>query len=112
MAIVTVNYRKIVNKVLSHFRLKKFFQVVITREDVEKTKPHPEPIIKTMKKLGCKPDACLYIGDHEVDILAGKASGTTTVFFNSQNSMESCEAYSGADYVISRLEEILILVDL
>lgn len=42
------------------------------------TKPHPAPLLEAARRLGVAPEACLYVGDDERDILAGRAAGMAT----------------------------------
>ncbi len=42
------------------------------------TKPHPAPLLEAARRLGVVPEACLYVGDDERDILAGRAAGMAT----------------------------------
>jgi phosphoglycolate phosphatase len=42
-------------------------------------KPHPAPLLEAARQLGLPPQHCLYVGDDERDILAGKAAGMRTV---------------------------------
>ena len=42
------------------------------------TKPHPEPLFEAARRLGLSPECCLYVGDDERDILAGRAAGMAT----------------------------------
>jgi len=43
------------------------------------SKPHPEPLLEAARRLGVSPGLCLYVGDDERDIVAGKAAGMGTV---------------------------------
>ncbi len=42
------------------------------------TKPHPAPLLEAARRLGVPAQACLYVGDDERDILAGRAAGMAT----------------------------------
>lgn len=42
------------------------------------TKPHPAPLLEAARRLGVAPEACLYVGDDERDIQAGRAAGMAT----------------------------------
>ncbi len=48
---------------------------IATCEDVTKTKPDPEGILKLMDQLNLKSDEVIVLGDHVVDIQAAKAAG-------------------------------------
>ncbi len=53
--------------------------VIITRDDVAKSKPAPDPILECIARLGLTPKECLYVGDSPSDIVAGNAAGVMTV---------------------------------
>ena len=42
-------------------------------------KPHPEPLLEAARRLGVAPARCVYVGDDERDIIAGRAAGMRTV---------------------------------
>lgn len=42
-------------------------------------KPHPAPLLEAAQRLGVPAHACIYVGDDERDIVAGKAAGMPTV---------------------------------
>lgn len=42
-------------------------------------KPHPAPLLEAARRIGVPPIACLYVGDDERDIVAGRAAGMRTV---------------------------------
>lgn len=53
--------------------------VLISGDTTAHTKPHPEPLFEAARRLGLEPAHCLYVGDDERDIVAGKAAGMGTV---------------------------------
>ncbi|WP_304849954.1 HAD-IA family hydrolase [Hydrogenophaga sp.] len=53
--------------------------VVISGDTTPHAKPHPEPLLEASRRLALPPSACLYVGDDERDIRAGKAAGMRTV---------------------------------
>lgn len=54
-------------------------QAVVSGDTTAHAKPHPEPLFESARRLGLPTAACLYVGDDERDIVAGKAAGMTTV---------------------------------
>ena len=54
-------------------------QTVISGDTTPHAKPHPEPLFEAARRLGLPPEACLYVGDDERDIVAGREAGMTTV---------------------------------
>lgn len=53
-------------------------QVVVGGDTTNHTKPHPAPLLEAAHRLGVKPQECLYVGDDERDIIAGRAAGMAT----------------------------------
>ena len=53
--------------------------VLISGDTTAHTKPHPEPLLEAARRLGLDPAHCLYVGDDERDIVAGKAAGMGTI---------------------------------
>jgi 2-phosphoglycolate phosphatase len=52
--------------------------VVVGGDTTGHTKPHPAPLLEAAHRLGVEPGACLYVGDDERDVLAGRAAGMST----------------------------------
>ena len=42
-------------------------------------KPHPAPLFEAARQLGLPPRQCVYVGDDERDVAAGRAAGMPTV---------------------------------
>lgn len=53
--------------------------VVVSGDTTPYAKPHPAPLLYAADRLGLDPVLCLYVGDDERDIVAGKAAGMATV---------------------------------
>lgn len=67
--------------ILNKFDLEKHFDAIITGDDVGKTKPDPEPVIKVCKRLNVDPPETILIGDNESDVQAGRAAGCKVIGF-------------------------------
>ncbi|MFZ5756700.1 MAG: phosphoglycolate phosphatase [Pseudomonadota bacterium] len=52
---------------------------VVCPDQVTHTKPHPEPMLKACAEMGIEPARCVYVGDHERDIAAGRNAGMQTI---------------------------------
>lgn len=78
LGIVTTKMRNTVKMGLKLTGLDKFFQTVVTLDDVEKAKPDPEPVQKALTLLQSTPDRAIMVGDSKYDILAGQNAGTQT----------------------------------
>lgn len=49
--------------------------VVVCGDTTPHAKPRPEPLLAASEKLGLEPAHCLYVGDDERDVQAGRAAG-------------------------------------
>jgi phosphoglycolate phosphatase len=52
---------------------------IVSGDTTPHAKPHPEPLFEAARRLGLPPEVCLYVGDDERDIVAGRAAGMLTV---------------------------------
>lgn len=52
---------------------------VVCPDQVTHSKPHPEPMLKACAEMRVDPARCVYVGDHERDIAAGRNAGMQTI---------------------------------
>lgn len=52
---------------------------IVSGDTTPFAKPHPEPLFEAARRLGVDPARCIYVGDDERDIIAGRAAGMRTV---------------------------------
>lgn len=52
---------------------------VVSGDTTAHPKPHPAPLLEAASRLGVPPGRCIYVGDDERDIVAGRAAGMGTV---------------------------------
>jgi 2-phosphoglycolate phosphatase len=80
---------------------------VIGGDTTGKLKPHPEPLYAAARAIGAHPAACLYVGDDERDIQAGRAAGMKTVAVRYGYLNGSNPSLWGADAVVDQPRDIL-----
>ena len=54
------------------------FDVVVGSDEVTNPKPHPEPVLLALERLGRRPTDAVFIGDSRHDIECGRAAGVKT----------------------------------
>jgi phosphoglycolate phosphatase len=54
-------------------------RTVVCGDTTPHAKPHPAPLLEAARQLGVAPERCVYVGDDERDIVAGRAAGMPTV---------------------------------
>lgn len=83
------------------------FSLFLGADDVERAKPNPEPVLKTLILLGFLPEETFVVGDMPVDIFMGSRAGTTTIGVSYGNSSAQDLKLAGADFVIENFSHIL-----
>lgn len=68
LGIVTSKTGRYSRELLEHLGLMHHFEVLIGSEDVERHKPHAEPIDKAVGMMGCEKGQCWMIGDTRLDV--------------------------------------------
>jgi len=63
---------------LNPFKLSEFFEVCITADDVQNSKPDPEGINLALSRIKASTKESMYVGDSPADIVAGKRAGVLT----------------------------------
>ena len=54
-------------------------KAIVSGDTTPHAKPHPEPLLEAARRLGVDPAHCVYVGDDERDVVAGRAAGMYTV---------------------------------
>lgn len=75
LGVVTTRSRRETEHMLQATGLRAYFDVIVTRDDTRRLKPHPAPIRLAAKQLGLAPKNVLMVGDTPMDVRAAKAAG-------------------------------------
>jgi pyrophosphatase PpaX len=108
LGIVTAKRRQTVDLAFAILPLEQYFSTVVTAEQTENHKPHPEPVLTALERLEAEPREAAFVGDSPFDMGAGKAAGvfTVAVSWGKIHSAERLVA-AGADVVVHSPEELL-----
>jgi HAD superfamily hydrolase (TIGR01549 family) len=89
-------------------RIEEICDVFIPRDDMVRVKPHPAHLTLALRKMTIKkPGRCLMVGDHVLDIEAGKRVGMKTVGVLTGHTEAQQFAEAGADLVLEDATKIL-----
>jgi pyrophosphatase PpaX len=67
-----------------------YFSVIVTPDETDNHKPHPEPVLKALELLNAPPNNSLFIGDSPFDIESGNRAGIDTALVSwSHNKAEN-----------------------
>ncbi|WP_020410382.1 HAD family hydrolase [Hahella ganghwensis] len=85
--------------------------VLVCPDDVTRTKPDPEPLLKAATTLDLPPSSLWYVGDHVRDIEAGRNAGMKTVAaaYGYIPGHDNIENWS-ADYIIRQPQDLSSLL--
>ncbi|HEX2091580.1 MAG TPA: HAD-IA family hydrolase [Longimicrobiaceae bacterium] len=78
LAIVTSRHRESTLRGVDLCGIVDHFPLIVTPEDVAEPKPHPEPVLFALERLGVRPEEAVFVGDSPHDMAAGRAAGTRT----------------------------------
>ena len=108
VGIVTRNCEEAVRKVLPD--IEKCCDVFISRDSIKKVKPHPEQLTSVVKALHVTGEETLMVGDHTIDIQAGKRVGMKTVGVLTGRTQREEFEKAGADYILRDASEVCSLL--
>ena len=99
---------KTLTAALSKFCLTNYFDIVLSRSDVNNLKPSPDGLHLALAKLGVSKDASVFIGDSLDDVNAAKAAGIRVVIITAgENATEEIQA-AQPDQMIRCYKELLL----
>jgi HAD superfamily hydrolase (TIGR01509 family) len=93
-----------VNHCLDRFALRRFFEIILTKDDVSRRKPDPQIYLESTRRLGLERRAVLVVEDSVPGIRAAKAAGLTCVAVRSSQTPHN--GIVEADAVIESLREL------
>jgi pyrophosphatase PpaX len=78
LGLVTSKVRSGATRGLEAAGLEPAFDVIVGADDVQHPKPHPEPVLAALDRLGARPGEAVFIGDSRHDLESGRAAGVKT----------------------------------
>ncbi len=110
MALVTSRRIEMTRRTLAHCGFARHFQVIVTPDEVTHPKPHPEPVLVALERLGSPPaERTLFVGDSPHDLEAGRAAGVRTVAALWGPFPREIVLAASPDYALERPLELLKL---
>ncbi|BBI31095.1 pyrophosphatase PpaX [Cohnella abietis] len=109
LGIVTTKMRATTIRALDLLGLHTYMETIVTLDDVEHAKPHPEPVAKAIQALGSNPAETLMVGDSSVDMESAIAAGAIPVGVAWSLKGEEHLFKSGAAHMLHEMNELLVL---
>ena len=110
LALTTSASRRNQELAFQKFNLYPFFETVVTSNDISNPKPHPEPYLVTVEKMGSRPEVCVVIEDSTNGVRSAAAAGCTVVGITTSFD-EPALVDAGAHVVIDSYDQLKALLD-
>jgi HAD superfamily hydrolase (TIGR01509 family) len=101
--VATSSSRREATMVLENLGLTTAFSQLVTRDDVQQLKPHPEVYLSAASALGVQPSTCVAFEDSQSGVSAAKSSG---IFCVGVLTSFSSDALAHADQTIANFTEL------
>jgi HAD superfamily hydrolase (TIGR01509 family) len=110
LAVATSSVSASARPFLDRHELTPFFDVIVTGDEIERGKPHPDIYLRAADKLGVAVNECLVVEDALSGIAAGKAAGMRVAAIPDRRFVDARDYEKEADYMLGNLSEIPALV--
>lgn len=96
-----------VRRELGALGVERFFRAVVCGGETARRKPHPEPLLLALERLGVAPGEAVYVGDSPEDVAMAKAAGAFAVGIPGGFPNREALVMSGPDALVPSLDEAL-----
>ncbi|MBS1848631.1 MAG: HAD family hydrolase [Actinobacteria bacterium] len=109
-AITTSRGRASLEPMLDAFGIADHFAFLITEEDVDHPKPHPEMVDLVTHETGIGPGRALLIGDTTFDLAMGRSAGTRTCGVTWGNHSATRLATESPDHLVDSIDQLGVVI--
>ena len=95
----------ICDQLLADLEIRKFFVAIQGSGTGLPKKPHPDPLLAILDRLGAKPAQSLYVGDSSTDVETARAGNVPVALVKHGYTLEPA-ATLGSDWVVESLADI------
>lgn len=106
ISLLTTKAQDQAEKILEHFNLSKFFNMIMGRRNGIAHKPSPEPLLMICEELGVTPEESLIVGDTEMDIQCGQNAKTKTCAVTHGYRTEESILKHNPDFIVKDLKTL------
>lgn len=104
MGVVTSAWRDHFDLIHARLPLRQHFEFVISGEDCVEGKPHPEPYLRGLAKLGLSADECVVVEDAPRGLAAARAAGLRCIVL--RHPLLADQPFDGALAVVDSAAEL------
>lgn len=110
IGIVTAKIEQGALRTLRHTGLLPHVDAIVGADTCANSKPHPEPVLVALDRLGRPAATALLVGDSPHDVAAAKAAGARAAGATWGACGEDVLRAAGADYIVKDIQEVPPLV--
>ncbi len=105
IALASSSAMSLINVVIDKLHIRKYLDVIMSAENLQYGKPHPEIFLETAKRLQTAPGSCLVLEDSIAGVIAGKAAQMKVIAVPDA-ALATRKEYFIADAQLHSLDEI------
>ena len=106
MAIGSAAIMDNINFVIQNMQIAHYFDAIISANDVEKSKPHPETFLKCASALGIDPTHCLVFEDTPKGVECALNAGMQAVVILGEHEASEFEQYENVIHFVKDYKEL------
>jgi HAD superfamily hydrolase (TIGR01549 family) len=110
VSLLTTKIQEQADRIIDHFSLRKYFDLVMGRREGIAHKPSPEPLLIICNDLIVDVKNTLMVGDTELDIQCGKNAGSYTCGVLYGYRTKELLEIENPDFIVEGIQEILEIV--
>jgi beta-phosphoglucomutase len=88
--------------ILDQLDIRKYFSAVVSADDVEISKPHPETFLKAARLININPSRCLVFEDAPKGVEAAGKAGMPCVVLT---TMHTRSEFAGSDHIVAFIQD-------
>lgn len=104
LAIASSSPLNVIEAVAGIFGIDEYFDILVSGDYVEKSKPEPDIFLYAAKKLGVSPEDCIVVEDSHNGVLAAKKAGMSCIGY--MNPASGTQDISMADLVVDCFSKV------
>ena len=104
IAIASSSPKIFIEAVVEKIGIKQYFKILISGEEIERSKPEPDIFLKAALLLNVNPSECLVVEDSKSGTIAAKKAGMKCIGYQNFNSGN--QDLSNADFIVNDIREI------
>lgn len=106
MAIATASMKMNVDLIIDALDIRKYFNAIITADDVTFSKPNPESFLKAATAIGVYPENCVVFEDVPKGVQSAANAGMQAIVVTTSHTPQEFEASKNIKFFISDFETL------